>query len=81
MSNHKIEDKFIVIAKKDIVSNVSDQSLCCVTRDLIVALRNYTTAVESNTAPGFGKKFYVCNQDEPYANDVIELILKGEDAK
>jgi hypothetical protein len=27
------------------------------------------------------KKYYVCNQDEPYAEDIIKAILKGEDDK
>lgn len=26
-------------------------------------------------------KYYVCNQDEPYAGDVINIILSGEDKK
>lgn len=26
-------------------------------------------------------KYYVCNQDEPYSQQVIDIILKGEDAK
>ena len=26
-------------------------------------------------------KYYVCNQDEPYAQDVIQTILKGEECK
>ena len=26
-------------------------------------------------------KYYVCNQDEPYADKVIQIILNGEDQK
>ena len=26
-------------------------------------------------------KYYVCNQDEPYAEEVINIILRGEDEK
>lgn len=26
-------------------------------------------------------KYYVCNQDEPYAQQVIDIILAGENAK
>jgi len=25
--------------------------------------------------------YFVCNQDEPYAKDVIRIIMDGEDAK
>ena len=27
------------------------------------------------------KNYYVCNQDEPYAQQVIDIILNGEDEK
>ena len=26
-------------------------------------------------------KYYVCNQDEPYAQDVLDVISRGEDEK
>lgn len=26
-------------------------------------------------------KYYVCNQDEPYADEVLQVILAGEDKK
>ncbi|OEU68668.1 MAG: hypothetical protein BA863_16505 [Desulfovibrio sp. S3730MH75] len=26
-------------------------------------------------------RYYVCNQDEPYADEVLRIILEGEDKK
>ena len=65
----KYEEKFIVINKKHlnkIPKGRKDNFL-----DIIDDLSDWLP----------DNKYYVCNQDEPYAKKVIDIILKGETKK
>jgi hypothetical protein len=43
---------------------------------------DFKRALESlNLGLPFNKHYYVCNQDEPYAQKVIDTILEGESEK
>jgi hypothetical protein len=65
----KYEEKFIVINKKHLDKLPYDLSLRlkCLLKDISDYLPN--------------NKYYVCNQDEPYASKVIDIIIKGENNK
>ena len=63
----KYEEKFIIINKKHLKNN-SDR--------FRIAFYN---ALHDLDLPN--NKYYVCNQDEPYAKKVIDIILKGETKK
>lgn len=66
------EEKFIVINKKHLIDayeKIPDKI------NEFFDLLGYI----SNWLPDH--KYYVCNQDEPYAEKVIEIILKGEEEK
>lgn len=64
------EEKFIVINKKYLVTNRARSSV----KSLYSALTDLVPYLPNN-------KYYVCNQDEPYAGKVYNIIEKGEDAK
>ena len=48
---------------------------------LISAVNNFNRVYEKTWGKKMNQKYYVCNQDEPYAKKVIDTILEGEDAK
>jgi len=88
----KYEEKFIVINTKFIkqIDNVKENNVdqnpffpehpACV--ELRKALRDYANACKDFLRVDISrKKYYVCNQDEPYAQQVIDIILNGEDEK
>lgn len=77
----RLQKKFIVLANKDIISNLNNTFMADTTKRLINALNEYNELVELASGKGKGKKFYVCNQDEPYAAFVIKTILHGEEQK
>ncbi len=63
----------IVIKREDILKYLTDNQI------------KYLDAVLNTIADGRkkdGKKtnnsYYICNTDEPYANEVLEVILKAE---
>ncbi len=63
----------IVIKREDILKYLTDNQI------------KYLDAVLNNIADGRkkdGKKtdnsYYICNTDEPYADEVLEIILKAE---
>ena len=65
----KYEEKFIVINKKHL-------------QLLPLGLEDRFAKILSETAQFIPpNKYYVCNQDEPYAEKVINIILTGEDTK
>ena len=55
------EDKFIVINKKHLIG------LSTIMTDRLAAVINDLDLPEN--------KYYVCNQDEPYAQQIIDIIL------
>ena len=62
----KYEEKFFVINKKHLI-NVPKEFR-----------ENFTTALSEIRPYLPDNKYYVCNQDEPYAEDVLKLILFDE---
>jgi len=63
----KYEEKFIVINTKHLKQQ----------RDRFrIAFIN---ALQDLELPD--NKYYVCNQDEPYASEIFKIISKGEDKK
>jgi hypothetical protein len=46
-----------------------------------LALHEFAEAYEGHTGKKLDQKYIVCNQDEPYADKVAELILGGENEK
>lgn len=61
------KEKFIVINKKHLVEQKAHH---------VDLLRE---VIRKMNLPD--NKYYVCNQDEPYAKDVIKTILEGEKNK
>ncbi len=45
------------------------------------ALESVTEAIKAVTGKSLNQKYYVCNQDEPYSQKVLDVILKGEAEK
>lgn len=39
------------------------------------ALERFVEDYENNTGSKLDQKYYVCNQDEPYAQKIIDIIL------
>ena len=66
------EDKFLVLKTADIEHYLNyNQKL-----EFQDCLRAIKRGREIEKKPGVNK-YYVCNRDEPYAEDVIRLILQG----
>jgi hypothetical protein len=65
----KIEEKFFVINLKHI------NELHPLLRDDAHNALDYIDRLIPNN------EYYVCNQDEPYADEVLRVILEGEEAK
>jgi hypothetical protein len=45
---------------------------------LEMALYNFVRTYEEETGKQLGQKYIVCNQDEPYADEVARLVLGGK---
>jgi len=67
----KFKDKFIVINRNAFAKNGVPDHITDAFKVLLGKIEEY---VPNN-------KYYVCNQDEPYAQKVIDTILSGEDEK
>ena len=82
----KYEEKFIVINRKHI-EELNDTHVDGFLRDapesvmLFKALEEFRNAYEENTGKKLDQKYYVVNQDEPYADNVIKMILYHENKK
>lgn len=85
MSKAKYEEKFIVINKKYIndLNLKAPQGLIHKTvRQFDMALTDLMLHIHKHTGVLLpDKKYYVCNQDESYAQEVIDTILEGESKK
>ena len=87
MEKPKVEDKFIVINKKRL-QELNDASpwgsLGLGPNEYVTAflgaLENLNSAY-MDTGKEMNQKYWVVNQDEPYADEVIKLILDGEAKK
>ena len=67
----EFEEKFIVINRKHFAEKGIPDYLLENLQDTLGKIEAYLP----------GHKYYVCNQDEPYAQDILAMILKGEEAK
>ena len=65
----KAEEKFIVINRKHI-DQLPEHIASELNRSLMI--------VKSFLPENY---YYTCNQDEPYAEEVLDVILNGEDKK
>jgi hypothetical protein len=70
-----IYDKFLVLKHEDIHEYLSESGV----RELyeMVDIINSHRCEDGKQQ----NKYWVCNQDEPYAEGVINLILSGEEVK
>ena len=89
MEKIKFEEKFIVINKKRFnemfyaAKSESDKNDTeAVENNLIEAIGEFVREYERITGNNFpDNKYLVCNQDEPYADTVKNIILQGEQQK
>jgi hypothetical protein len=73
------QEKFIVINKKHIA--ILNESNPEVIEKLSEAFTEFNMTLLNEHGIDVDNKYYVCNQDEPYADVVISVILTGEDNK
>lgn len=88
---NRIEDKFIVINRKrfDEINEMTDSGEGNVLenqnhpeiRSFIKALFQFNEVYESITEKKMNQKYIVINQDEPYAEEVWNIIKKYEEEK
>ena len=82
----KYEEKFIVINTKRLkeldneISTMFDISHEANDK-LIKAIDEWSKTYREYTGKNLDQKYYVVNQDEPYADEVWELIKNGEESK
>ncbi len=69
------EDKFIVFPKKDLVGISATQVAVLNEIDQLVQMNRIKRGASQFP------KFITCNQDEPYADKVWQIILDGETEK
>ena len=50
-------------------------------KGLLNSIKKFKRAYGNRVGKELNQKYYVCNQDEPYAQRVIDIILKGEENK
>jgi len=77
----KKEEKFIVIKKADLDDFFGEFTKGIFTSYEEKELIDKITWKEVMEAIANNNKYIVCNQDESYADDVWDVILKGEDEK
>ncbi|MGA2433964.1 MAG: hypothetical protein ABSG25_01625 [Bryobacteraceae bacterium] len=73
MDKAKYEEKLIVINRKHLDNKRIPKMII---DNFYAALLDLSCCLDNP-----GNKYYVCNQDEPYAQKVIDIILKGENKK
>jgi len=71
------QDKYVVLKLQDL------EELCELDTDVAKELENVCRKYNAYRALNgkLSAKYIVCNQDEPYADDVWNAILNGEDKK
>ena len=77
----KKEEKYIVINKKRLEHYLEQFTKGTFTTEDEQNNIDCLTFNEVLRGVDTDSKYIVCNQDEPYAEDVWQTILKGEDAK
>ena len=80
------EEKFIVINKKHIeeLNDICGGAFFQGATEILIlekALDDFRKAYEENTDKLLNQKYYVVNQDEPYAKNIIKFILDNETKK
>ena len=85
MSNTaQIEEKFIVINKKrlvelnEVTTSFQPHPMC---DRLLTLLEEFKQVYENDFGKKLDQKYWVVNQDEPYADQVRDIILKHETQK
>lgn len=95
MSKLEYEEKFIVINEKILKKLTDKYNKECGKANLLANKRevyqveDFRSKLQALTVVCYeelgidlsAKKYYVCNQDEPYAQKVIDTILEGESEK
>jgi hypothetical protein len=86
----QLKNKFIVINTKRFeemneywqrVHNLSNDEYHPCTMIFLEALAEFISDYKRITEKEMNQKYIVCNQDEPYAQDVLEIIINGEKEK
>ena len=67
--NNFSDDKYIILKKEDVKKFLSQKQ-----QNNILLYQNMISISKGVEEP----KYYVCNRNEPYAKDVIMMIMKGE---
>lgn len=81
------ENKFIVINKKRLLelntafTKYNAFTDCTPVEDFLKALRTFGEDYKNWVGKELNQEYIVCNQDEPYAEFVWQIILHGEEAK
>ena len=78
------EEKFIVINRKrfdELNEYAETWREHPAVENLKKALEDFTEAYEGDYGKSLDQKYYVVNQDEPYAENVIKIILDNESKK
>lgn len=76
------EEKFIVINRKHLKELAAyDVFSSNTVFDLNNAVKRFLQCYEGRMKKKIDQKYYVCNQDEPYAQKVIDTIIEGETSK
>lgn len=78
------EEKFIVINKKrfsELVEHSNSGLAGLIVQMFIDHLNSFKAAYQATTGKTLNQKYYVVNQDEPYAEKVLDLIEQGEAKK
>ena len=71
-------DKFIVIKTEDFLEAAKAAPHI---KGAMTAIDNAVTSLRRRTGRTVMPQYIVCNQDEPYADRVWDVILGGEDSK
>jgi hypothetical protein len=74
----KLENKFIVINEKRF-QELSDKNLNSVVQDFLNSLERFKSIYEFYIGKKLDQKYIVCNQDEPYSEQIAKIILENED--
>lgn len=69
------EGKFLVLKWSDI------EKLSITNRGMVYAIIEKIGKLRCREGRDPDPKYYVCNRDEPYSMDVLNMILIGEDKK
>lgn len=70
--------KFVVLKMDDLLDiGAKDESFGAVMRFILDTYEEHRSVNGKNPSP----QYLVCNEDEPYAESVLDVILRGEEVK